>query len=130
MLKEKALPRTTQWERALSQFIYDGRYTALPKQYRKMVYEDFMKKNSFERMREELRIKQDVGRKMREMMQEYLDSGKITAGTEYRQFEELAKHDPRFISAIQMDREALLSEFVMSVKRAKDDRTNRLMPCN
>ena len=54
-------------------------------------------------------------------MQEYLTTGKITAGTEYRQFAELVENDPRFISALQIDREAVLSEFIKAVRKAKDE---------
>ena len=58
MLKEKQVIRATPWEKALPQFIYDARYTELPKAYRKLVYEDFMKRNSVDKMREEMKIKQ------------------------------------------------------------------------
>ena len=62
MLQEKQLARSTSWEKTLSTFIYDPRYTALPKQYRKLVFDDFMKKNAVDKIREEMRRRQVAAR--------------------------------------------------------------------
>ena len=125
MLKEKQINKSVPWEKAISQFIYDERYSALPKQYRKIVYDEFTttKKSGVERMREEMRHKQQVETQIKQMMTEYAEKGKITAATEYRQFEEMAKSDPRFLTSLQSDREALFREFINIVQKAKDERT-------
>ena len=57
------------------------------------------------------------------MMHEYMQAGKITASTEYREFEQLAKNDARFLSSLQVDKESLFREFIRAIKQAKDERS-------
>jgi len=121
MLKEKNLIKQIPWEKALLQFIYDERYSALPKQYRKLVYDDFMKTNSVDRIRAEMKYKQEIEEKVRKMMEEYVKRGKIISSTEYKDFELVAKTDPRFQEAIKNDKELVLREFINAIKIAKEE---------
>lgn len=120
MLAEKKM-RPVPWEKALTELIYDDRYLALPKEYRKLVYDEYMKRGNVERMREEVKTKEMIEAQVRAMMQEYRRQGKITATTEYRKFEEFVKNDMQFLKLLQADRGSILREFINEVEKAKNE---------
>jgi len=121
MLQQRSFPRSVTWEKALPLLIYDNRYLSFPKQYRKLVFDDFMKKNSVQKIREEMIVRQEIEQNIKKMMDEYLESGKITAQTEYKDFEIIAKQDPRFIQSKLIEKEGIYSEFIKTVAKAKND---------
>jgi len=109
------------WEKALSELIYDNRYTGLPKEYRKLVYDDYMKKNNMARMREEVKTKEKIEEEVQKIMKRYRKEGKITANMEYRKFEDLVKNDMQFLKILKADKESVLREFINEVAKAKDE---------
>eukprot|EP00826_Nyctotherus_ovalis_P032108 TRINITY_DN25928_c0_g1_i2.p2 TRINITY_DN25928_c0_g1~~TRINITY_DN25928_c0_g1_i2.p2 ORF type:complete len:126 (+),score=47.65 TRINITY_DN25928_c0_g1_i2:597-974(+) len=120
MLAEKKM-RPVPWEKALTELIYDDRYSALPKEYRKLVYDEYMKRGNVERMREEVKTKEMIEAQVRAMMEEYRRQGKITATIEYRKFEELVKNDMQFLKLLQADKGGILREFINEVEKAKNE---------
>jgi hypothetical protein len=119
MLKEKK--GLTTWEKALTELIYDDRYAALPKEYRKLVFDDYMKKNKVIRMREEVKAKEEIGEEVHRVMEKYRKEGKIIANMEYRKFEEIVKNDVQFLKILKADKESVLREFINEVTKAKDE---------
>ena len=120
MLKEKNMI-SVSWDKALPQLIYDDRYSSFPKEYRKLVYEDYVKMNNVDRMREEIKTKEKTEEEIRKMMEEYHKARQITATTEYRDFEQIAKNNKKFLKYLQSNKEIIIREFFNEVKKAKDE---------
>ncbi|CAI9097006.1 OLC1v1033288C1 [Oldenlandia corymbosa var. corymbosa] len=121
MLKERGVAPFSKWEKELPKIVFDPRFQAISSQSaRKALFEHYVR-NRAEEERKERRAAQKAAV---EGFKKLLDEAKeqIDRQTDYHKFKDKWGHDARFLALDRKDREALLNERILPLKRAAEER--------
>ncbi|XWS34418.1 hypothetical protein CRYUN_Cryun21dG0036900 [Craigia yunnanensis] len=125
MLKERGVAPFSKWEKELPKIVFDPRFKAIPSHsVRRSLFEHYVKT----RAEEERREKRAAQRAAIEGFKQLLDeaSEDIDHNTSYQTFKRKWGSDPRFEALDRKDRELLLTERVLLLKRAAEEKTQAI----
>ncbi|KAF5754224.1 putative WW domain, FF domain, WW domain superfamily, FF domain superfamily protein [Helianthus annuus] len=120
MLKERGVAPFSKWEKELPKFVFDPRFKAIPSySARRAIFDHFVRT----RAEEERKEKRAAQKAAIEGYKQLLDEAKedITHNTDYQTFKRKWGHDPRFEALDRKEREALLNERVIPLKRSVEE---------
>ncbi|KAL8267170.1 hypothetical protein R6Q59_004514 [Mikania micrantha] len=120
MLKERGVAPFSKWEKELPKFVFDPRFKAIPSySARRAIFDHFVRT----RAEEERKEKRAAQKAAIEGYKQLLDEAKedINHNTDYQTFKRNWGHDPRFEALDRKEREALLNERVVPLKRSFEE---------
>jgi len=125
MLKERGIAPFSKWEKELPKIIFDPRFKAIPSHsVRRSLFEQYVKT----RAEEERREKRAAHKAAIEGFRQLLDdaSTDIDQHTDYRAFKKKWGNDLRFEAIERKEREGLLNERVLSLKRSAEQKAQEI----
>ncbi|XP_062164261.1 pre-mRNA-processing protein 40C isoform X2 [Alnus glutinosa] len=125
MLKERGVAPFSKWEKELPKIVFDPRFKAIPSySARRSLFEHYVKT----RAEEERKEKRAAQKAAIEGFKQLLDqaSKDIDHDTDYQTFRKKWGSDPRFQALDRKDREHLLNERVLPLKRAAEEKAQAL----
>ncbi|XP_022992104.1 pre-mRNA-processing protein 40C [Cucurbita maxima] len=125
MLKERGVAPFSKWDKELPKIVFDPRFKAIPSySARRSLFEHFVKT----RAEEERKEKRAAQKAAIEGFKQLLDSASedIDHTTSYQTFKKKWGNDPRFEALDRKDRENLLSERVLCLKKAAVEKAQAL----
>lgn len=120
MLKERGVAPFSKWEKELPKFVFDPRFKAIPSySSRRALFDHFVRT----RAEEERKEKRAAQKAAIEGYKQLLDEAKedIDHNTDYQTFKRKWGHDLRFEALDRKEREALLNERVLPLKRSVEE---------
>ncbi|XP_076890524.1 uncharacterized protein LOC143541637 [Bidens hawaiensis] len=120
MLKERGVAPFSKWEKELPKFVFDPRFKAIPSySARRAIFDHFVRT----RAEEERKEKRAAQKAAIEGYKQLLDEAKedINHNTDYQSFKRKWGHDPRFEALERKEREVLLNERVIALKRSVEE---------
>ncbi|KAI3713946.1 hypothetical protein L1987_72534 [Smallanthus sonchifolius] len=120
MLKERGVAPFSKWEKELPKFVFDPRFKAIPSySTRRAIFDHFVRT----RAEEERKEKRAAQKAAIEGYKQLLDEAKedIDHNTDYQTFKRKWGHDLRFEALDRKEREALLNERVVPLKRSVEE---------
>ncbi|GFQ05173.1 pre-mRNA-processing protein 40c [Phtheirospermum japonicum] len=121
MLKERGVAPFSKWEKELPKIVFDPRFKAIPNHSaRRALFEHYVRT----RAEEERKEKRAAQKAALEGFKQLLDEAKeeIDHNTDYQTFKRRWGEDPRFQALDRKDRELLLNERVLPLKRSVQER--------
>ncbi|GLT34869.1 hypothetical protein SLA2020_093610 [Shorea laevis] len=121
MLKERGVAPFSKWEKELPKIVFDPRFKAIPSHSaRRSLFEHYVKT----RAEEERKEKRAAQKAAIEGFKQLLDEAKedIDHNTDYQTFRKKWGNDPRFEALDRKDREHLLNERVLPLKKAAEEK--------
>ncbi|XWS69410.1 hypothetical protein CRYUN_Cryun04dG0176600 [Craigia yunnanensis] len=125
MLKERGIAPFSKWEKELPKIVFDPRFKAIPSHSaRRSLFEHYVKT----RAEEERKEKRAAQKASIEGFKQLLDdaSEDIDHNTNYQTFKRKWGRDPRFEALDHKDRELLLTERVLLLKRAAEGKAQAI----
>ncbi|KAH7516632.1 hypothetical protein FEM48_Zijuj10G0155600 [Ziziphus jujuba var. spinosa] len=125
MLKERGVAPFSKWEKELPKIVFDPRFKAIPSySARRSLFEHYVKT----RVEEERKEKRAAQKAAIEGFKQLLDeaSEEIDHETDYQTFRKKWGNDPRFMALDRKDRENLLNERVLPLKRAAEEKAQAI----
>lgn len=125
MLKERGVAPFSKWEKELPKIVFDPRFKAIPSySLRRSLFEHYVKT----RVEEERKEKRAAQKAAIEGFKRLLDeaSEHIDHKTDYQTFRKKWGDDPRFLALDRKDREHLLNERVLPLKRAAVEKAQEI----
>ncbi|KAJ7954515.1 Pre-mRNA-processing protein 40C [Quillaja saponaria] len=125
MLKERGVAPFSKWEKELPKIVFDPRFKAIPSySARRSLFEHYVK-NRAEEERKEKRAAQKAAI---EGFKQLLDqaSEDINHKTDYQAFRKKWGNDPRFEALDRKEREQLLNERVLPLKKAAEEKAQAI----
>ncbi|KAG8369709.1 hypothetical protein BUALT_Bualt14G0042100 [Buddleja alternifolia] len=121
MLKERGVAPFSKWEKELPKIVFDPRFKAVPSHSaRRAIFEHFVRTRA-EEERKEKRAAQKVALEgFKQLLEEAKED--IHHNTDYQTFKMKWGDDPRFRALDRKEREFLLNERVLPLKRAAQER--------
>ncbi|KAI3698616.1 hypothetical protein L2E82_42294 [Cichorium intybus] len=120
MLKERGVAPFSKWEKELPKFVFDPRFKLIPSySARRAIFDHFVRT----RAEEERKEKRAAQKAAIEGYKRLLDEAKedIDHNTDYQTFKRKWGNDPRFEALDRKDREALLNERVVPLRRSIEE---------
>lgn len=120
MLKERGVAPFSKWEKELPKFVFDPRFKAIPSySARRAIFDHFVRT----RAEEERKEKRAAQKAAIEGYKQLLDEAKedIDHNTDYQTFKRKWGHDPRFEVLDRKERESLLNERVLPLRRSIEE---------
>ncbi|KAL3634363.1 hypothetical protein CASFOL_021417 [Castilleja foliolosa] len=121
MLKERGVAPFSKWEKELPKIVFDPRFKAIPNHSaRRALFEHYVRT----RAEEERKEKRAAQKAALEGFKQLLDEAKeeIDHNTDYQTIKKRWGEDPRFHALDRRDRELLLNERVLPLKRSVQER--------
>ncbi|XP_059649866.1 pre-mRNA-processing protein 40C isoform X2 [Cornus florida] len=125
MLKERGVAPFSKWDKELPKIVFDPRFKAIPNHNaRRALFEHYVRT----RAEEERKEKRAAQKAAMEGFKQLLDEAKedIAQNTDYHSFKRKWGHDPRFEALDRKEREVLLNERVLPLKRAAEEKTQAI----
>ncbi|XP_022146153.1 pre-mRNA-processing protein 40C [Momordica charantia] len=125
MLKERGVAPFSKWDKELPKIVFDPRFKAIPSySARRSLFEHYVKT----RAEEERKEKRAAQKAAIEGFKQLLDSASedIDQSTSYQTFKKKWGNDPRFEALDRKDRENLLNERVICLKKAAVEKAHAL----
>ncbi|KAG2306304.1 hypothetical protein Bca52824_026052 [Brassica carinata] len=124
MLKERGVAPFSKWEKELPKIIFDPRFKAIQSHsVRRSLFEQYVKTRAEEERREKRAAHKAAVEGFRQLLDEA--SKDIDKHTDYHTFKKKWGNDLRFESLERKERESLLNERVISLKRAAEQRRKK-----
>nr|XP_043607929.1 pre-mRNA-processing protein 40C [Erigeron canadensis] len=120
MLKERGVAPFSKWEKELPKFVFDPRFKAIPSySARRAIFDHYVRT----RAEEERKEKRAAQKAAIEGYKQLLDEAKedIDHNSDYQTFKRKWGHDPRFEALDRKEREALLNERILTLKRSIEE---------
>ncbi|CAH8261104.1 unnamed protein product [Arabidopsis lyrata] len=125
MLKERGIAPFSKWEKELPKIIFDPRFKAIPSHsVRRSLFEQYVKTRAEEERREKRAAHKAAIEGFRQLLDEA--STDIHQHTDYRAFKKKWGNDLRFEALERKEREALLNERVLSLKRTAEQKAQEI----
>ncbi|XP_030482648.2 pre-mRNA-processing protein 40C [Cannabis sativa] len=125
MLKERGVAPFSKWEKELPKIVFDPRFKAIPSySTRRSLFEHFVKT----RVEEERKEKRAAQKAAIEGFKQLLDeaSEEIDQKTDYQIFRKKWGDDERFLALDRKDREHLLNERVLPLRKAAEEKAQAI----
>ncbi|KAG6557468.1 hypothetical protein Mapa_000741 [Marchantia paleacea] len=121
MLKEKGIAPFSKWEKELPKIIFDVRFKAIPSHTeRRAMFEHYVRTRADEERKEKRAAQKAAVEGFKQLLEEA--AKELTYHTTYENFARTWGEDPRFEALERKDRETLLNERVLPLRRAEDER--------
>ncbi|KAK1326826.1 Pre-mRNA-processing protein 40C [Acorus calamus] len=121
MLKERGVAPFSKWDKELPKILFDPRFKAVPGyDTRKALFEQFVKTRAEEERKEKRAAQKAALEGFKQLLEEA--SEEIDHKTDYETFKRKWGSDPRFGALDRKERELLLNERVLPLKKAVEER--------
>ncbi|XP_021724656.1 pre-mRNA-processing protein 40C-like isoform X2 [Chenopodium quinoa] len=121
MLKERGVAPFSKWDKELPKIVFDPRFKAIPTYAeRRLLFEHFVRTRAEQERKEKRAAQKAAVEGFKQLLEESKED--IDHTTDYYTFRKRWGHDPRFEALERKDREALLNERVLSLKRAAEEK--------
>ncbi|XP_048428823.1 pre-mRNA-processing protein 40C-like isoform X2 [Pyrus x bretschneideri] len=121
MLKERGVAPFSKWEKELPKIVFDPRFKAIPShEARRSLFEHYVKTRAEEERKEKRAAQKAAIEGFKQLLDEALED--IDHNTDYQGFRKKWGNDPRFEALDRKDREHLLNERVLPLKRATEEK--------
>ncbi|CAN8258729.1 unnamed protein product [Cochlearia groenlandica] len=125
MLKERGVAPFSKWEKELPKIIFDPRFKAIASHsVRRSLFEQFVKTRAEEERREKRAAHKAALEGFRQLLDEA--SKDIDNHTDYHAFKRKWGNDLRFEALDRKERESLLNERVLSLKRSAEQKAQEI----
>lgn len=125
MLKERGVAPFSKWEKELPKIVFDPRFKAIPGySARRSLFEHYVRTRA-EEVRKEKRAAQKAAVEVfRQLLEEAKED--IDHNTDYYTFKKKWGHDPRFEALDRKEREVLINERVLPLKKASQEKAQAM----
>ncbi|GAB2275236.1 hypothetical protein Dimus_009995 [Dionaea muscipula] len=121
MLKERGVAPFSKWEKELPKIVFDPRFKAIPSYAeRRSLFEHFVRTRADEERKEKRAALKAATEGFKELLEEAKED--IDHHTDYQSFRKKWGHDHRFEALDRKERELLLNERVLPLKKAAEDK--------
>ncbi|CAB4295957.1 unnamed protein product [Prunus armeniaca] len=121
MLKERGVAPFSKWEKELPKIVFDPRFKAIPSHSaRRSLFEHYVKTRAEEERKEKRAAQKAAIEGFKQLLDEASED--IDHNTDYQSFRKKWANDPRFEALDRKDREHLLNERVLPLKRAAEEK--------
>ncbi|CAM6095871.1 unnamed protein product [Calypogeia fissa] len=121
MLKEKGIAPFSKWEKELPKIIFDLRFKAIPSHTeRRAIFEHYVRTRADEERKEKRAAQKAAVEGFKQLLDEA--TKEISFHTTYEHFARTWGQDSRFEALDRKDREALLNERVLPLRKAEEER--------
>ncbi|XP_042480723.1 pre-mRNA-processing protein 40C [Macadamia integrifolia] len=121
MLKERGVAPFSKWEKELPKIVFDPRFKAVPGySTRRAVFEHYVRTRAEEERKEKRAAQKAAIEGFKQLLEEVSED--IDHKTDYQTFKKKWGKDPRFESLDRKERENLLNERVLPLKKAAEDK--------
>jgi len=125
MLKERGVAPFSKWEKELPKIVFDPRFKAIPSySARRSLFEHYVKTRAEEERKEKRAAQKAAIEGFKQLLDEVSED--IDHSTDYQTFRKKWGNDPRFEALDRKDREHLLNERVLPLKRAAEEKAQAL----
>lgn len=125
MLKERGVAPFSKWEKELPKIVFDQRFKAIPSySARRSLFEHYVKTRAEEERKEKRAAQKAAIERFKQLLEEA--SQDIDHTTDYYTFRKKWGNDPRFEALDRKDRENLLNERVLPLKKAAEERAQAM----
>ncbi|PIA35463.1 hypothetical protein AQUCO_03500079v1 [Aquilegia coerulea] len=121
MLKERRVAPFSKWEKELPKILFDPRFKAIPSHSaRRSLFEHYVRTRAEEERKEKRAAQKAAVEGFRKLLEEASED--IDHKTDYQSFKEKWGSDPRFEALDRKEREVLLNERVLALRRAVEEK--------
>ncbi|XP_065849014.1 pre-mRNA-processing protein 40C isoform X2 [Euphorbia lathyris] len=121
MLKERGVAPFSKWEKELPKILFDPRFKAIPSHSaRRSLFEHYVKTRAEEERKEKRAAKKAATESFKQLLDEAAED--IDQNTDYQSFRRKWGDDPRFEALDRKDREHLLNERVLTIRKAAQEK--------
>lgn len=121
MLKERGVAPFSKWDKELPKIVFDPRFKAIPTYAeRRSLFEHYVRTRAEEERKEKRAAQKAAVEGFKQLLEEAKED--IDHTTDYHTFRKRWGQDPRFEALERKDREALLNERVLPLKRATEEK--------
>uniref|UniRef100_A0A0C9QX05 TSA: Wollemia nobilis Ref_Wollemi_Transcript_2281_3725 transcribed RNA sequence n=1 Tax=Wollemia nobilis TaxID=56998 RepID=A0A0C9QX05_9CONI len=125
MLKEKGVAPFSKWEKELPKIIFDPRFKAIPSYTeRRSIFEHYVRTRADEERKEKRAAQKAAIEGFKQLLEEASED--ITYKTDYESFARKWGHDPRFEALDRKERESLLNERVIPLRKAVEEKVKAI----
>ncbi|GAV80419.1 WW domain-containing protein/FF domain-containing protein, partial [Cephalotus follicularis] len=125
MLKERGVAPFSKWEKELPKIVFDPRFKAIPSHSaRRSLFEHYVKTRAEEERKEKRAAQKVAIEGFKQLLEEASED--IDHYTDYQTFKKKWDSDPRFEALDRKDRELLLNERVLPLKRAAEEKAQAI----
>ncbi|XP_061342129.1 pre-mRNA-processing protein 40C [Gastrolobium bilobum] len=125
MLKERGVAPFSKWEKELPKIVFDPRFKAIPSySARRSLFEHFVKTRAEEERKEKRAAQKAAIEGFKQLLDEASED--INHNTDYQTFRKKWGNDPRFEALDRKEREHLLSERVLPLKKAAEEKARAM----
>ncbi|CAL0329320.1 unnamed protein product [Lupinus luteus] len=125
MLKERGVAPFSKWDKELPKIVFDPRFKAIPSySARRSLFEHYVKTRAEEERKEKRAAQKAVIEGFKKLLDEASED--INHNTDYQTFREKWGDDPRFKALDRKEREHLLSERVLPLKKAATEKAQAM----
>ncbi|XP_057860984.2 pre-mRNA-processing protein 40C [Cryptomeria japonica] len=125
MLKEKGVAPFSKWEKELPKIIFDPRFKDIPSYTeRRSIFEHYVRNRADEERKEKRAAQKAVVEGFKQLLEEASDD--ITYKTDYATFAKKWGYDPRFEALDRKERESLLNERVLPLRKAVEEKVKAI----
>ncbi|KAJ9709550.1 hypothetical protein PVL29_001162 [Vitis rotundifolia] len=125
MLKERGVAPFSKWEKELPKIVYDPRFKAIPGySARRSLFEHYVRTRAEEERKEKRAAQKAAIEGFKQLLEEASED--IDHKTDYQTFRKKWGDDPRFEALDRKDRELLLNERVLPLKRAAEEKAQAI----
>ncbi|RZC71372.1 hypothetical protein C5167_034548 [Papaver somniferum] len=119
MLKERGILPFSKWEKELPKIVFDPRFKAVPGySARRSLFEHYVRTRAEEERKEKRAAQKAAIENFKQLLEEASEG--IDHKTDYQSFKKKWGNDPRFEALDRKERELLLNERVLPLKRAAE----------
>ncbi|XP_057783614.1 pre-mRNA-processing protein 40C isoform X2 [Salvia miltiorrhiza] len=121
MLKERGVAPFSKWEKELPKIVFDPRFKAIPDQStRRALFEHYVRTRAEEERKEKRAAQKAALEGFKQLLEEAKED--IDHNTDYQTFKRRWGEDPRFLALDRKEREHLLNERVLLLKRSAQEK--------
>ncbi|OMO93899.1 hypothetical protein COLO4_16625 [Corchorus olitorius] len=121
MLKERGVAPFSKWEKELPKLLFDPRFKAIPTHSaRRSLFEHYVKTRAEEERKEKRAAQKAAIEGFKQLLDEASED--IDLNTNYQTFKRKWGSDPRFEALDRKDKELLLNERVLPLKKAAEEK--------
>ncbi|KAL0368565.1 UNVERIFIED_CONTAM: Pre-processing protein 40C [Sesamum calycinum] len=121
MLKERGVAPFSKWEKELPKIVFDPRFKAIPNHSaRRALFEHYVRTRAEEERKEKRAAQKAALEGFKQLLEEAKED--IDHNTDYQAFKRRWGEDPRFQALERKEREALLNERVLPLKRTAQEK--------
>ncbi|XP_057478904.1 pre-mRNA-processing protein 40C isoform X1 [Actinidia eriantha] len=125
MLKERGVAPFSKWEKELPKIVFDPRFKAIPgNSARRALFEHYVRTRAEEERKEKRAAQKAAIEGFKQLLEEAKED--IDHSTDYQTFKKIWGDDLRFMALDRKERELLLNERILPLKRVADEKARAI----